>query len=164
MARPPKRAIELAPRTTPLLVATGVVVEVEPPVLEAPVVVEVVRDLDGPTVAVELPPVGAGTPVVIGVASDVLVSVVSVANGAPVLEGEPELLPLLLPLDVAEEEEEELAPPTGLMAKGCEYWKTVLSESRVMTRPYTFRFPVVLSTAQSYLPAAVSTPSARNGR
>jgi hypothetical protein len=143
------------------LVGTVVGVEVEPPVLDAPVVVEVVRDMDGPTVAVELPPAGIETPVVIGVASDVLVSVV---DGAPVLEGEPELLPLLLPLDVAEEEEEELAPPTGLMAKGFEYWKTVLSESRVMTRPYTFMFPIVLSTAQAYLPAAVSTPSARKGR
>jgi hypothetical protein len=163
MARPPRRATELAPLATALLAAAGEGVELAFAVLEAlPVVVEVVIDLTGLRVAVELL-VAVEDSVVIG---DAPVGLrVSEVEGALVVEGA--LLLLRLPLLVAGARETELAlsetpPAAALMAKGCEYWKISLLESRASIRPYTWSSPSDFSTFQLYLPAAPSMPAAQN--
>jgi hypothetical protein len=145
IARPPKRAIELAPTATAGLLGT-VVAEV--PVLED-VVVKVTTDLVGAPV-VEMLPVKAA--VVTGGVMVVAVSVVlislDVVEGAVVDDSEP----------LPEDDEVSLL---ALMAKGKEYWKTLVSESRVMRMPYVLSLPRLLSTAQEYSPTALSTPSVR---
>jgi hypothetical protein len=165
MARPPRRATELAPLATALLAAAGEGVELAFAVLEAlPVVVEVVIDLTGLRVAVELL-VAVEDSVVIG---DAPVGLrVSEVEGALVVEGA--LLLLRLPLLVAGARETELAlsetpPAAALMAKGCEYWKISLLESRASIRPYTWSSPSDFSTFQLYLPAAPSMPDAKAPR
>lgn len=138
MARPPRRATELAPLATALLATAGDGVELAFAVLEAlPVVVEVVIDLTGLRVAVELP-VAVEDSVVMG---DAPVGLrVSEVEGALVVEGALLMLMLLLLLVVDATDElalSETPPAAALMAKGCEYWKISLLESRARIRPYT---------------------------
>ena len=119
-----------------------------------PVVLADVCVLLGLAVVERLPPVGAAVvtdevmvvSVVSADDSELLVEVDDVLGAAVVL-----LLPLL--------EDEEVLSPLALMTKGKEYWKVVGSESSVMRMPYVACVPSVLSTAQEYSPALLSTPS-----
>lgn len=124
------------------------------------VVVEVVMDLTVLSVAVRLP-VAVEAAVVIGEAPVGLR--VSDGEGASVVEGALLLLPLLVVGATGDELAlSETAPAAGLMAKGWEYWKISLLESRARIRPYTWSLPSDFSTSQLYLPAAPSMPATQN--
>lgn len=138
---PPNRATELAPTMTAGLLGT-----------EAPVELVLEADVVRVTAVVErLPPVGA----------DVMVGFAPVVTVVLVLERV--LLDSLALLALLLEDNDELVAAVALMLKGNEYWKIVASESRVMRRPYVASFPMVLSTAQEYWPAALSTFSVEGG-
>lgn len=150
-ARPPTRAIELARTTAPGLLGTLLPVAPDLPVAPlAAVFVKVVMTtvLDGLAVVERLPaPVVTAVAVVMVVCC--VVSVVLALWDSPVDEvvGGAVLLPL------------PLLPAAAEMAKGKEYWKMDVSDSRMMRMPYVASLPRVLLTAQEYWPAELSTPA-----